>query len=157
MGKIRLGIRGASVSILATPLDFRIYLEFGGWAKEYRKAYYRFLTSTEYDDFHSIIGWKPDMMVFDVDWYSARFNERPCASWLDEREHSIEEAMEKLNKNSDRPVTWNRMLHGYLIPRDSLKGNLAIDMELIGPKLADIISLYESFVTFCCRVQTGRC
>ena len=146
-----LGIRGASVSILATPLDFRIYLEFGGWAKEDRKAYYRFLTSAEYDDFHSSIGRKPDMMVFDVDWYSARFNERPCAWWLDEREQSIGDAMVKLNETSNRPVTWNRMLHGYIVPRDSLKGDKTINMELIGPKLIDIIALYEVFVAFCSK------
>jgi len=151
LGKIRLGIRGASVSILATPLDFRIYLEFGGWAKEDRKAYYRFLTSAEYDDFHSSIGRKPDMMVFDVDWYSARFNERSCAGWLDGRERSIGEALEKLDTTSNRPVTWNRMLHGYIVPRDSLKGDKAIDMELIGPKLIDIIALYEVFVAFCSK------
>ncbi|MBT1070695.1 hypothetical protein [Pelotalea chapellei] len=151
LGKIRLGIRGASVSILATPLDFRIYLEFGGWAKEERLAYYRFLTSAEYEDFHSSIGRKPDMMVFDVDWYSARFNERPCTGWLEEREQSIADALEKLSEASKRPVTWNRMLHGYLIPRDSLKGDRAIDMELIGPKLIDIIALYEVFVVFCTK------
>lgn len=151
LGKIRLGIRGASVSILATPMDFRIYLEFGGWAKEDRKAYYRFLSSAEYEDFHSAIGRKPDMMVFDVDWYSARFNERPCEGWLDEREQSIGDALEKLNKTSNRPVTWNRMLHGYLIPRDSMKKDEVIDMDLIGPKLIDIIALYEVFVAFCSK------
>jgi len=151
LGKIRLGIRGASVSILATPLDFRIYLEFGGWAKEDRKAYYRFLTSAEYEDFHSAIGMKPDMMVFDVDWYSARFNERPCAGWLDERDQSIGEALEKLNKTSNRPVTWNRMLHGYLITRNSLKNDGVINMDMIGPKLIDIIALYEVFVAFCSK------
>lgn len=151
LGKIRLGIRGASVSILATPLDFRIYLEFGGWAKEDRKAYYRFLTSAEYDDFHSSIGRKPDLMVFDVDWYSARFNERPCAGWLGGREESIGYALDKLNTTSNRPVTWNRMLHGYIVPRDSLKGDKTIDMELIAPKLIDIIALYEVFVAFCSK------
>lgn len=151
LGKIRKGIRGASVSILATPLDLRIYLEFGGWAKEDRKAYYRFLASAEYEDFHSAIGIKPDLVVFDVDWYSAKFNERPCAGWLKEREQAIGEAMQRLNKASNEPVTWNRMLHGYIIPRDSLKDDKVIDMELIGPKLIDIIAFYEVFVAFCTK------
>lgn len=43
------------------------------------------------------------------------------------------------------------MLHGYLIPRDSLEGDRAIDMELIEPKLIDIITLYEVFVIFCTK------
>ena len=148
LGKIRLGIRGASVSILATPLDFMIYLEFVGWAKDERKAFCRFLESPEYEDFHNEIGRDSDLKVFDVDWYSAKFNERPCATWLEQRKKAIEQAMDKLETAENGPITWNRMLHGYVISRDSLSEDGPITVERIAPKLLNIIVFYEVFVAF---------
>ncbi|MDD2501482.1 MAG: hypothetical protein PHN92_11790 [Geobacter sp.] len=156
LGDIRLGIRGVSVSILATPLDFRVYLEFGGWAKDERKAFYRFLKSSEYEDFYKEIGSKTDLMVFDVDWYSARFNERLCSTWLEGREQSIQDALAKLEKAGDSPVTWNRMLHGYLITRASLGDDGAITMDLLSPKLLNIIVLYEVFAAFATRKKEQK-
>lgn len=150
LGKIRLGIRGASVSILATPLDFRIYLEFGGWAKDDRKAFYNFLLSPEYEDFHASIGMKADMKVFDVDWYSAKFNERSCSFWLSDRDSAIKNALQKIDKTSG-PITWNRMLHGYIIPRESIEKDEILTMDMIAPKLIDIIVLYEVFVSYCTK------
>ena len=150
LGKIRLGIRGASVSILATPLDFRIYLEFGGWAKDDRKAFYNFLLSPEYEDFHASIGMKTDMTVFDVDWYSAKFNERSCSGWLSDRDRAVKNALQKIEKTSG-PITWNRMLHGYIIPRESIENNGMLTIDMIAPKLIDIIALYEVFVSYCTK------
>ncbi|MHC1698964.1 MAG: hypothetical protein AB9919_13075 [Geobacteraceae bacterium] len=147
LGKIRLGIRGCSVSILATPLDLRIYLEFGGWAKEDRKSYYRFLGSAAYEEFHREMVNNGDFLVFDIDWYSALFNVRPFASWITNRYSDIEIALQKLEKATG-PITWNRMLHGYVISRDDLVDGKMIDFRAIEPKLRDIIALYKAFSKF---------
>ncbi len=60
-----------SVSILATPLDFRIYIDFGGGDHEYRLAFQNFLQSEQFKKY--ILQYKnenPPLEIFDVKWYS---------------------------------------------------------------------------------------
>ena len=148
----RSGILSCSVSILATPLDFRVYMDFGGMAYDERNAYYDFLDeSDEYNHLSETFKNKINLTVFDVDWYSHKFNEQPFSYWIQNKIDAIKKARIKLNncnkKNGD-PITWNRLLHGYIINKSDLLSNKAITFEMIEPQLLDMIVFYKSFKTF---------
>jgi len=148
----KTGILTCSVSILVTPLDFRIYMDFGGRAKEARKIYYKFVGSDDYLDFLKMNTTQPDLKVFDVDWYSHKFNIRFADNnWVDNRQASIDSAMTKINKvpeKSEDPITWNRMLHGYIYQKDEFGEIESITFKKIEPKLRSIIEYYKSFKKF---------
>ena len=147
----KTGILTCSVSMLATPLDFRIYMDFGGRAKEERKLYYRFIGSDEYLQFVDQ-NTQSDLKVFDVDWYSHKFNIRNIdKSWIDNRLASIESATSKIDmlpEKSDDPLTWNRMLHGYIFQKNELGDIETITFKKIEPKLRSIIDFYKTFKKF---------
>lgn len=143
----RLGVKGASVSILATPLDFRVYLDFGGYAKTDRETYYRFLESDHYQMFHKTYGQDSDFKVFDIDWYGAIFNIRDCPRWLEEMPGRIAKAKIKI-KTAEQPITWNRMLHGFLIDKHKLDDKTFITSAFLEPMLLQVISLYDAYMDF---------
>jgi len=159
-GESRHGVYDCSVSILATPLDLRIYMDFGGFTRDQRKAYYEFLDrSPEYEVFLANLRDKQDLEVFDIDWYSAIFNRRNIPDWLNQREQALIEARSKIKKTAKperSPITWNRCLHGYIISKFDLAENDVIDFPMIETKLHDILALYQAFDNYKKRVKDEK-
>jgi len=151
----RASVRECSVSLLATPFDFRIYMDFGGYLRKERKQYYNFLSdSDEYREIANILKEKPDLKVFDIDWYFSKSNERSFSEWLSSKDKDLDNAKEKIDsakKPESSPITWNRCLHGYVFSKQDLADG-HIDFSHITCKLQDIIKLYEAFLSFKERV-----
>jgi hypothetical protein len=60
-----------STSILATPVDFRIYIDFGGGDYEYRLAFHNFILSNEFKSCIQQLGDQELYLeIFDIKWYS---------------------------------------------------------------------------------------
>lgn len=155
----RVGIYDCSVSLLATPLDLRIYMDFGGNALKQRKHYYDFLEdSSEYSEIQPRMKSSSCLEVFDIDWYSAIFNRKSYDLWLNnDKEKSINSARNKLSLHSEKvasPITWNRCLHGYIFSKYDL-GSEYIDFPMIKEQLANIIELYKAFQAYARRVSGG--
>ena len=144
---IPVGIYNCCVSILATPRDFRIYMDFGGYAKEQRFAYYQFLASKDYELWFENNKSEEEMKVFDIDWYSSMFNTKLLEDWVGSIETRISLAVEKLLV-ARRPVTWNRMLHGYSIDSESLNSIDSLSFKRITDFLRKIIDFYGVFYSF---------
>ncbi|MEI6206081.1 MAG: hypothetical protein WCP20_04810 [Desulfuromonadales bacterium] len=146
IGKIA-GVYNAAVSILATPLDFRVYLDFGGYAQTDRFSYYQFLESPEYTTFVKSFAGKKEMNVFDIDWYCFISNQPvPLPQWNRNRRTLIESAKHKLI-DADIPITWNRMLHGYILEKDIVDED-GITFEWIEQRLKWIIQFYQAYIAF---------
>lgn len=148
----RKGIWDCSVSILGTPLDLRIYLEFGGRARNAREYFYRFLGSEEYRKFSQQQMFNQGWQLFDVDWYSALFNVRPLDSWQSSRDVDIAAALVKLpprEQLDSEPITWNRLSHGFIIWKNSLADDEEIEFNRVITKLERVIALHEEFTKFC--------
>lgn len=142
----RDGIFNCCVSILATPLDIRIYMDFGGYAQEQRFKFYQFLKSAEYENVRLRLEGQ-GIMVFDIDWFSAFHNAIPIESWSQHKSSRIQHAKEKL-LHTRRPVTWNRMLHGFVIPAHRLSRENGLDFEMIKQYLKTMITFYDVFEAF---------
>jgi len=156
----RQGVFDCSVSLLATPLDLRIYMDFGGFTRDQRKAYFDFLDgSPEYEALLLELEARGDLEVFDIDWYSAIFNRRKISAWRNQREQDLIEAHNKIEKTSKpegSPITWNRCLHGYVISKFDLPEDSGIDFAMIETKLLDIIALYQAFDRFKKRTKDKK-
>jgi hypothetical protein len=140
--KQREKITSASASILATPQDFRIYIDLGGAAYSIREQYYDFLSSNELTNL--LAKDKPDgLKIFSNDWFCF-FTEDPqdisVLSDTSKIQNEIKLAKEKLSSFKETDIlTWNRLLIGYVIPRKE------IPYDEIKSKLEYIIELYVSF------------
>lgn len=144
------GIIACTVSILATPLDVRVYMDFGGLAVNDRKQYYDFLCTDKYIDLALSYMQKPQFYVFDTEWYCFITKQRSMCSWLtDYRSKDIDAAQKEAikYKGLDK-ITWNRMLHGYIFDRDYLAEYGSINLQQIESCLADIIHFNEVFEEF---------
>lgn len=157
------GIYDCSVSLLATPLDLRIYMDFGGLAKKERKLYYGFLDdSPEYLEFVGELQDRPGLEVFDIDWYSFIFNRRQFSAWRsnkDNMKRSLKDACKNLAELPDPlkgPITWNRNLHGYIFSKYDLVDAGFIDFNMLEPELLDIIKLFEAFKRFMQRTYNRK-
>lgn len=147
----RASVYECSVSFLATPGDLRIYMDFGGYQRNLRKLYYKFLSdSPEYLEFSNRFVNKQFLKVFDIDWYFLKFNERPFSEWLLSKESAIAMAknkIEKCKKSEASPITWNRCLHGYVYSKFDL-GDICLDFSMIEEELLMIIYFYNAFLNF---------
>lgn len=149
----KLGIYNCAVSILATPMDFRVYMDFGGYANEDRFAYYQFLESPEYTSFMESFEGKEGLKVFDIDWYcfitkSSKITPQKSPILFDKMSDRIEEAKTKLlDPSTTLPISWNRMLHGYIIDRSNIPTE-GITLDWIKEKLSNIIKFYQEFKKF---------
>lgn len=154
----RRGVYDCSVSILATPLDLRVYMDFGGYTRDQRKTFFDFLDgSPEYEAAIKELLEKPDIEVFDIDWYSAIFNRYKLSDWLDQRDQALADARNKIKsarKPDSSPITWNRCLHGYVLSKHDIAEGNAIDFAMIESKLRDIIDFYRAFDDF--KERTGK-
>lgn len=140
--KQREKITSASASILATPQDFRIYIDLGGAAYSIREQYYDFLSSNELSGFLSKN--RPDgLKIFSNDWFCFFTEEPQDISVLIDTgkiQNEIKLAKEKLLSFEETDIlTWNRLLIGYVIPRKEIL------YDEIKSKLEYIIELYITF------------
>lgn len=142
--KSRKKIFEPSISVLSTPLDIRIYLDFGGLAFDYREKYYKFLNSVEIS---SISIDKKDLYLFDIDWYSFfgeryKFDDFFGTEVFDKK---IKEAfgLVRKAKKENIPIAWNKLLIGYVFQRDRLPEGIGFDE--IWSRIEYIIKLYEVF------------
>ncbi|MEI6206747.1 MAG: hypothetical protein WCP20_08195 [Desulfuromonadales bacterium] len=140
------GIYNCAVSILVTPLDFRVYMDFGGYADEERFAYYQFLESEDYYNIMETFNGKEEMEAFDIDWFSfiTRRSKLESPGAVDVK--NIVSAKRKLSV-ADTPITWNRMLHGYILTKDNVPKD-GITLEWITERLGWIIQFYQKFKEF---------
>jgi len=135
-------LSSSSASILATPLDMRIYLDIGGASHQVRKDYYAYLLS---DNFKKLIGTNTvkDLEYFDIDWYCFITESSYLESYSDVRiQEKIVAAQAKLDEYEGKIITWNKLLVGFILDR----GNIAF--EDIAEKLEFILKLYSDFQTF---------
>ncbi|RQW83932.1 MAG: hypothetical protein EHM79_14935 [Geobacter sp.] len=137
---LRDRISGASASFLATPLDFRIYLDFGGEARIEREDYYSFLQSDEGRDYLEAYA-AEELDIYDIDWYSFIINrEKAEVVTLPELDERISAARKLLMKAKEgKIITWNRSLLGYVIDRRE------ITFSEIIQNMETIIKLYYYF------------
>ena len=100
------------------------------------------------------------LRVFDIDWYSHLFNDRAWVEWkpetrLGEAKGALSELKERQPPDSDDPITWNRLLHGYIFNKHELRKSRGNDFEItfqdIEQQLLDILSFYRSFQDFCLK------
>lgn len=142
----RRGILSCSVSILATPLDFRVYMDFGGQAYQQRELYYDFVNnSDEYQRVIDVISDSEGLEVFDIDWYCHITKRQNLSEWFKDQNTAVEAAHKKLkaySRDDGDPLTWNRNLHGYILPKQP------ISFSLIKHKLVNIIAFYRAFQDF---------
>lgn len=152
----RIGVYDCSVSILATPHDLRIYMDFGGYDREQRKMYFDFLSdSPEYEKLLVNLKNKMCFEVFDIDWYSYISNRQLFSDWLLVRNQRLLVAKDKLNAfQEDSPITWNRCLHGYIFSKLDLGDKFCIDLDMIEQQLKDIILFYQAFQQYKERTET---
>lgn len=153
----RRGIASCSVSILGTPLDFRIYLEFGGRARNEREIFYNFLRSDEYKTYREQNLTGREWQLFDIDWYSAMHNLRPLDTWQDTCDSDITKALNILppkQQTNPEPITWNRLLHGFIISKFDICKQQPLKFEMISEKLEQVIALHDEFNRYC-QTQTN--
>ncbi|MBV5341513.1 MAG: hypothetical protein J0665_18485 [Deltaproteobacteria bacterium] len=153
--KERPALFEASVSILATPLELRVYMDFGGYALDLRRKYHEFLLA-EKGGFIDSIGKisSDELLVFDTTWYSyissypVKAIDFVCEGDYFNTVDSKLKAKPILPSKGNKIITWNKMLSGYILPRAD------IDKQAIYYKLESIIQLYYDFLEF---VYPGRC
>ncbi|WP_121628888.1 hypothetical protein [Poseidonibacter antarcticus] len=139
----RTKIEFASVSILATPDNLRIYIDFGGKAFDDRRKYLEFIKATNTTMLN--IEDKEDLYIFDIEWYSYIEN-KVDFNILDDKvkkNNKISSAKKLFEDNGDRiPLASNRLLIGYILQKQDLS------FKKILKKLTNIISVYHHFQTF---------
>jgi len=132
-------ISSSSVSILATPQEIRIYLDFGGLAFKERISYFNFLSSTTTSTLE--INGCNDISIFDIEWYS--YTENINSINLLNSNHKIpliEQAIQKLNAcDNTIPIAWNKLLLGYIIKKQTLT------FELLWERINCIIQIHNKF------------
>lgn len=137
---LRDRVRQASASLVATPLDVRIGIEFGGEAHGFRDDYYSFLKTQEFRDF---IGRNDGLHLFDVDWYSSIIRSVPAGDHIssDDFQLAVRDARLRLRNytESRRIISWDRLLTGYVISRQTLSYDSIVE------KLRVIIEMYYRF------------
>jgi len=146
----RQKIESSSVSILATPNNIRIYIDFGGLAFNERKEYYRYIRETKTDDLQ-IDDFK-DIFIFNIEWYSYIENRLSIEILNSEdKEKLVSIALNKLAKHSQEvPIAWNRLLIGYVLQKQNLS------FEKLWDSLNNIITIYNKFQTFNTSYQENQ-
>lgn len=137
---LRDRIRHSSASIFATPFDLRVSIDFGGEDYLGRQDYYKFLMTNEAKK--NLLPFA-DFSIIDLEWYSFVTRCEPAPS--DFTSQKMEEQLIAANellvryKNEGRIVTWERLLLGNVLPRESISY-----ME-IAKRMERIIYLYFGF------------
>ena len=138
-----------SVSILATPMDFRIYIDFGGGDMDFRTSYQKFLKSKQFKEY--IVRYRNDdvgLKIFTTKWYSFKvfeFNYFNALNGNDRLEKMTDSALRYLAgiRSQNSIVTSGRNLIGYIFePNDSLP------KELILEYFKKVAHIYYEFLIF---------
>lgn len=140
--KGREKISSGSISILATPENLRIYIDFGGFAFEDREKYFRFLKNTDTNILN--IQDINDLYLFDIEWYSYIEN-KVSINFLNtnEKDEKISSSKKLLdNHNKNKPLPSNRLLIGYILEKKDLR------FDDVWSKLNSIICIYEKYKDF---------
>lgn len=147
---LRDRVRQASASVLATPLDLRISLDFGGEAHSFRDDYYSFLKTGEYREF---VLRNSGLCLFDVDWYSSIISCLPACRHVGSAafELALDRARARLKSYAEagRIISWDRLLTGYVLNRQPLSYADIVE------KLQVIIEVYYRFERYR-RDELGR-
>jgi hypothetical protein len=137
-----------SVSILATPIDFRIYLDFGGGDFEFRTEYQKFLKSNMFKEY--IVRFKniePSLKIFETRWYSFIVDEKNVFDIIDQDnfKSQIENALIFLEnaQAQDSIITSGRNLLGFIVPSSE-----PLSKEFIIERFKDISHLYYEFLIY---------
>lgn len=133
-------IRNASASIIATPLDIRICVSFGGESYIPRKDWYRFIESQIFKEYVSAT---PGLQMLNIDWHcfiTDRYDARTFVGSQTFRDE-LAEARHLLAACQERRgiMTWERLQTGFIIGRDD------IGYDVICELLRSIIRLYYMF------------
>lgn len=135
-------IRHSSASVIATPIDLRISIDFGGEAYLARTDYYKFIASKEYAAF---VEKHPDLKLIDIEWYAFVTNILELQG-VDEAAvyEMIDRARNRLEHYQSKKmiITWDRLLTGYITPKG------VITYRSIANMLENIIELYFRFEHF---------
>lgn len=150
----RPNLATASASILVTPLDFRIYIDFGGLCYDDRKQYFSFIKDgngafrTFLNDLDSEA--RGCFRIFDVSWYSFITQKRTPESILQNWsrwEAQVNRGVKELEKLRAHPIiTTNNLLSGYILDRKWIKKNGPLTEDLIHEKLGQVIDLYYNLL-----------
>lgn len=114
-----------STSILATPIDFRVYIDFGGGDYEYRIAFQDFLQSSEFITYvQQYKNYAPILKIFDIEWYSFIMNENSLfeiiSQGLLETKALRAKKIIKKEQEEENIITagYNRI--GFILPRGDI-------------------------------------
>ncbi len=137
-----------STSILVTPLDLRIYIDFGGGDLEFRTSYQKFLQSKEFKTyikrFENI---KPSLKIFETRWYSFIVDTKNITDIinLEDFKKQTENALIFLKKAKaeNNIITSGRNLLGFILPSDE-----DLSKEFILERFHDIAHLYYEYLIY---------
>lgn len=136
----KLHVHYASAAVMATPLELRIYLDFGREAYMSRGDWYSFV---ETDIFRQFVDKQPELQIFDTEWYSFVTATQPAVRFVSSDEFAVrvEEARKLLAEGQEqhKVLAWGRILPGFIMPRSD------IGYEKISSKLEKIVWLYYLF------------
>jgi len=136
-----------STSILATPMDLRIYIDFGGGDYEYRLAFQDFIETKEF--IHCIQKLNTQIhqiKIFDTKWYSFLTSEHNIANIISNNELSkITDRARKIIKKEEQEkniLTCGYNNVGYILPSNNISKK---DIFLL---FKNISYLYYSFLIY---------
>ena len=138
-----------STSILATPLDFRIYIDFGGGDIDFRLSYQKFLLSEMFSKYiERFKDIEIPLKVFTTRWYSFIVDEPKNILEVVHQpdfKKQVENALMFLNDAESKKniITSGRNLLGFILPSSE-----DIPKELILKLFREISHLYYEFLIF---------
>jgi hypothetical protein len=150
----RPNLESVAAAIIVTPLDLRIYIDFGGQCFRDRKEYFKFIRNSD-GEFKSFLAGldgteKENFLVFDVEWFSFIRETRTAESILNDWsawEKKVKEVDNELDSlGNDLIITTNRLLSGFVFDRDWIKVNAPLKEAFFLERLGQIIELYYSFL-----------
>ena len=98
------------------------------------------------------------MYIFDIIWYAFIENQRHYQNYSGTPEffNKVKSSCEEIDKyKNDVPVSWNKLLVGYIIKKESLE-NGAINFEIIWNKIQHIIEIYKKYISFEVHQETSK-
>jgi len=117
-----------SLSILATNVDIRVYLDFGGRCKNERKKYYKLLLSKK--GLETLKNLDNEFSIFDIYWYFNIENKVSLQHFYERRffthdghiEDEIDEIIQKFEDDIDskKTIPDNKMLLGKIYSKESV-------------------------------------
>jgi len=136
----------ATTSILVTPVDFRLYIDFGGGDFTNRLHYQKFLQTNEFKEYCKFFSYlHQDICLFDTKWYSYITSQNSLYTLLKNEQDftkKVDSSIEFLesSKSPDKVITKNYNLLGYILPANK------ISKEQITLYFAKVLHFYIEFL-----------